>query len=172
MLKAQFNRNSRRLPRRSRVRVLACTGLTGLGDCSTDRVCIGGIPHSAGNFPRFASRGILNRLNATQSFRSSSSMQPRTNPKHPTSMATAQPNPSITPREIMSAWGKILGGKAPMLSIEITRECPLSCPGCYAYGDTERFSRRCARQWRPLFGQEKSADARVPGGRRADGPPS
>jgi MoaA/NifB/PqqE/SkfB family radical SAM enzyme len=23
-----------------------------------------------------------------------------------------------------------------MLSIEITRECPLSCPGCYAYGDT------------------------------------
>jgi MoaA/NifB/PqqE/SkfB family radical SAM enzyme len=36
----------------------------------------------------------------------------------------------------MSAWGKILTGKAPMLSIEITRECPLSCPGCYAYGDT------------------------------------
>ena len=50
-------------------------------------------------------------------------------------MATAQPNPSITPREILSAWGKILGGKAPLLSIEITRECPLSCPGCYAYGD-------------------------------------
>ncbi|MGB7666413.1 MAG: radical SAM protein, partial [Candidatus Acidiferrales bacterium] len=23
-----------------------------------------------------------------------------------------------------------------MLSIEITRECPLSCPGCYAFGDT------------------------------------
>jgi organic radical activating enzyme len=23
-----------------------------------------------------------------------------------------------------------------MLSIEITRECPLTCPGCYAYGDT------------------------------------
>ena len=36
----------------------------------------------------------------------------------------------------MSAWRKILTGKAPMLSIEITRECPLSCPGCYAYGDT------------------------------------
>src|SRR5271157_3545042 len=50
-------------------------------------------------------------------------------------MATAQPNPSITPREILSAWRKILGGAAPMLSIEITRECPLSCPGCYAYGD-------------------------------------
>ena len=27
-------------------------------------------------------------------------------------------------------------GNAPMLSIEITRECPLSCPGCYAYGDS------------------------------------
>ncbi len=25
-------------------------------------------------------------------------------------------------------------GHIPMLSIEITRECPLSCPGCYAYG--------------------------------------
>jgi MoaA/NifB/PqqE/SkfB family radical SAM enzyme len=50
-------------------------------------------------------------------------------------MTNAQPNPSITPREILSAWGKILTGKAPMLSIEITRECPLSCPGCYAYGD-------------------------------------
>lgn len=23
-----------------------------------------------------------------------------------------------------------------MLSIEVTRECPLSCPGCYAYGDS------------------------------------
>jgi MoaA/NifB/PqqE/SkfB family radical SAM enzyme len=26
-------------------------------------------------------------------------------------------------------------GRVPMMSIEITRECPLSCPGCYAYGD-------------------------------------
>jgi len=29
-----------------------------------------------------------------------------------------------------------LSGKVPMLSIEITRECPLSCPGCYAYGES------------------------------------
>jgi MoaA/NifB/PqqE/SkfB family radical SAM enzyme len=28
----------------------------------------------------------------------------------------------------------ILAGRTPSLSIEITRECPLSCPGCYAYG--------------------------------------
>jgi MoaA/NifB/PqqE/SkfB family radical SAM enzyme len=51
-------------------------------------------------------------------------------------MGATKPKPSISPREIWSAWGKILSGKAPMLSIEITRECPLSCPGCYAYGDS------------------------------------
>jgi MoaA/NifB/PqqE/SkfB family radical SAM enzyme len=50
-------------------------------------------------------------------------------------MNSAKPNPSIAAREVLAAWGKILTGKAPMLSIEITRECPLSCPGCYAYGD-------------------------------------
>jgi MoaA/NifB/PqqE/SkfB family radical SAM enzyme len=33
------------------------------------------------------------------------------------------------------AWGRILQGYRPNLSIEITRECPLRCPGCYAYGD-------------------------------------
>ena len=35
--------------------------------------------------------------------------------------------------EILRAWKKILTGEAPTLSIEITRECPLRCPGCYAY---------------------------------------
>jgi MoaA/NifB/PqqE/SkfB family radical SAM enzyme len=34
-----------------------------------------------------------------------------------------------------AAWGRILTGYSPLLSIEITRECPLRCPGCYAYGD-------------------------------------
>src|SRR6266404_5068894 len=37
--------------------------------------------------------------------------------------------------DILSAWRKILKGERPSLSIEITRECPLRCPGCYAYGD-------------------------------------
>jgi MoaA/NifB/PqqE/SkfB family radical SAM enzyme len=37
---------------------------------------------------------------------------------------------------MMAAWWRILRGKVPMLSIEITRECPLSCPGCYAYGES------------------------------------
>src|SRR5579872_1319418 len=51
-------------------------------------------------------------------------------------MSSTVPNPSLRPREVLAAWGRILTGRVPMLSIEITRECPLSCPGCYAYGDT------------------------------------
>src|SRR3954462_12619501 len=35
--------------------------------------------------------------------------------------------------ELLLAWQQILSGKTPSLSIEITRECPLRCPGCYAY---------------------------------------
>jgi sulfatase maturation enzyme AslB (radical SAM superfamily) len=37
--------------------------------------------------------------------------------------------------EVFQAWGRILTGYRPNLSIEITKECPLRCPGCYAYGD-------------------------------------
>lgn len=51
-------------------------------------------------------------------------------------MESKAPNPSLGSRELLVAWGHILAGKVPFLSIEITRECPLSCPGCYAYGDT------------------------------------
>ena len=35
--------------------------------------------------------------------------------------------------DIVRAWGRILQGDRPVLSVEITRECPLTCPGCYAY---------------------------------------
>src|SRR6476620_10295377 len=35
---------------------------------------------------------------------------------------------------IITECGKILRGYRPSLSIEITRECPLRCPGCYAFG--------------------------------------
>ncbi|HEY8559892.1 MAG TPA: radical SAM protein [Pyrinomonadaceae bacterium] len=35
--------------------------------------------------------------------------------------------------DVLKAWGRILTGDRPSLSIEITRECPLRCPGCYAY---------------------------------------
>ncbi len=37
--------------------------------------------------------------------------------------------------DVIRAWGRILKGERPSLSIEITRECPLRCPGCYAYDD-------------------------------------
>lgn len=37
--------------------------------------------------------------------------------------------------EVLGAWQRILQGKRPSLSIEITRECPLRCPGCYAYDE-------------------------------------
>ena len=42
---------------------------------------------------------------------------------------------SVGTREVVQAWGKILTGYRPNISIEITKECPLRCPGCYAYGD-------------------------------------
>src|SRR6202030_4101058 len=35
--------------------------------------------------------------------------------------------------EVLQAWSSILAGRAPSLSIEITKECPLRCPGCYAF---------------------------------------
>ncbi len=35
--------------------------------------------------------------------------------------------------EVLQAWSSILQGRAPSLSIEITKECPLRCPGCYAF---------------------------------------
>ncbi|MFB3902606.1 MAG: radical SAM protein [Acidobacteriota bacterium] len=34
---------------------------------------------------------------------------------------------------VLRAWGRIVQGYRPILSIEITSRCPLSCPGCYAY---------------------------------------
>lgn len=37
--------------------------------------------------------------------------------------------------DVIKAWGRILAGRMPTLSIEITRECPLRCPGCYAYDE-------------------------------------
>jgi sulfatase maturation enzyme AslB (radical SAM superfamily) len=42
----------------------------------------------------------------------------------------------MKPIDLVKSWGKVLRGKTPLLSIEITRECPLRCPGCYAYGDS------------------------------------
>jgi sulfatase maturation enzyme AslB (radical SAM superfamily) len=55
---------------------------------------------------------------------------------------------------IITAWGKILRGYRPSLSIEITRECPLRCPGCYAYGDEHLGGDINLRQVSDYKGQE------------------
>jgi len=55
---------------------------------------------------------------------------------------------------IISAWGRILNGYTPALSIEITRECPLRCPGCYAYGDEHLGGGLTLREVRDYKGQE------------------
>ena len=52
------------------------------------------------------------------------------------------------------AWGRILTGYTPALSIEITRECPLRCPGCYAYGDDHLGGDLTLREVRDFKGQE------------------
>ena len=54
---------------------------------------------------------------------------------------------------VLKAWGLILGGYQPNLSIEITRECPLRCPGCYAYGDTHLGGDVVLRQLTDYKGQ-------------------
>src|ERR1700719_3783286 len=41
----------------------------------------------------------------------------------------------IKPEALFQTWGRILQGRVPTLSLEITKECPLRCPGCYAYED-------------------------------------
>jgi MoaA/NifB/PqqE/SkfB family radical SAM enzyme len=54
---------------------------------------------------------------------------------------------------IFHSWGRILGGYTPSLSIEITRECPLRCPGCYAYGDDHLGGVTTLRELRDFKGQ-------------------
>src|SRR5512137_1698233 len=42
----------------------------------------------------------------------------------------------------------------PSLSIEITRECPLKCPGCYAFGDDHLGGSLLLKQVRDYRGQD------------------
>ena len=55
---------------------------------------------------------------------------------------------------LFRAWGKILAGYTLSLSIEITRECPLQCPGCYAYGSNHLGGVVTLRQVSDYTGQE------------------
>ena len=56
--------------------------------------------------------------------------------------------------EVVRAWGKILRGQYPSVSIEITKECPLRCPGCYAYDDAHLGGSVTLRGLSDLKGQD------------------
>ena len=56
--------------------------------------------------------------------------------------------------EILGAWRKILRGERPSISIEITRECPLQCPGCYAYDEAHLGGGTTLRSLNDYKGQD------------------
>jgi MoaA/NifB/PqqE/SkfB family radical SAM enzyme len=64
-----------------------------------------------------------------------------------------KPRRPLTVGTRLRAHGRILQGHPPLLSIEITRECPLACPGCYAYGDNHLGGGVKLRQLRDLRGE-------------------
>lgn len=55
--------------------------------------------------------------------------------------------------QILPAWSSILRGRRPFLSLEITHECPLRCPGCYAYEPSHLGAGPALRQLADLDGQ-------------------
>jgi len=61
---------------------------------------------------------------------------------------------SMTRSDLLPAWGRILRGYRPLLSIEITKECPLRCPGCYAYGQDHVSNFVTLRELRDHKGDE------------------
>ena len=56
-------------------------------------------------------------------------------------------------RDVIPVWGKILSGHRPFLSLEITRQCPLRCPGCYAYEPEHLGAAGPLRQLNDLQGE-------------------
>jgi organic radical activating enzyme len=56
--------------------------------------------------------------------------------------------------EVIQAWARILSGRAPSLSIEITKECPLRCPGCYAFDEHHLGGTTVLRQLSDFKGDE------------------
>jgi organic radical activating enzyme len=60
----------------------------------------------------------------------------------------------MTKADIIPAWRKILAGDKPLLSVEITKECPLRCPGCYAYEPAHLGDSTSLRQLSDFRGQE------------------
>ena len=56
--------------------------------------------------------------------------------------------------EVLHAWAGILAGHKPSLSIEITKECPLRCPGCYAFDEAHLGGETKLRQLSDFKGTE------------------
>jgi MoaA/NifB/PqqE/SkfB family radical SAM enzyme len=56
--------------------------------------------------------------------------------------------------EVMQAWSTILAGRQPSMSIEITKECPLRCPGCYAFDAAHLGGETMLRQLTDFKGAE------------------
>src|SRR6185437_798083 len=60
----------------------------------------------------------------------------------------------VPTRDIVRAWGALMLGRKPALSIEITKECPLRCPGCYAFSDGHVGDGVSLKQLHDLRGEE------------------
>src|SRR5579862_6908316 len=56
--------------------------------------------------------------------------------------------------DVLRIWGGVLRGHTPFLSIEITKECPLRCPGCYAYSPDHLGQVTTLRQLSDYRGQD------------------
>lgn len=56
--------------------------------------------------------------------------------------------------DVFHAWAAILSGRAPSLSIEITKECPLRCPGCYAFDPAHLGGAETLRELSDFKGSE------------------
>jgi MoaA/NifB/PqqE/SkfB family radical SAM enzyme len=69
-------------------------------------------------------------------------------------VAVGESQAVLNTRDVLDAWKRVLTGSVPLLSIEITRECPLHCPGCYAYGDTHLGGGTNLRQLSDYRGDE------------------
>jgi organic radical activating enzyme len=67
-------------------------------------------------------------------------------------MRSQSPRQPVKIKSLLTAWGRILKGHSPLLSIEITRECPPRCPGCYAYTDNHLGGTVTLRQLHDLTG--------------------
>ncbi len=56
--------------------------------------------------------------------------------------------------DVLRIWGSVLQGRTPFLSIEITKECPLKCPGCYAFSPDHLGPLTTLRQLSDYRGQD------------------